>query len=256
MKRQIIPVQQEKTMYIQSPIEFILGIWMILCKMFVTHPKIAALTAAVGCAFLGSVYMAGRSSSEVTTKIIVMKLPDPKDDDELPFVGNESQFIDQTQPVMPTVPAMTKKEFNSTTTYINHFAQRAVKDMQKYGVPASISIAQGILESKQGKSDLAIRFNNHFGMKCQSKRHRGCCAKYYDDSNSDSFIIFKTPEESWDAHSKLISSGRYAKLKKYGRDYRRWAYGLKSAGYATDRTYAQKLISIIERYDLYKFDRR
>ncbi len=128
--------------------------------------------------------------------------------------------------------------------------------MEKYGIPASISLAQGLIESRAGSSKLAVNNNNHFGIKCFSRHCRkGHCTNFTDDTHKDFFRKFPSPWESWRAHSQLLSSGRYTKLRKNGRDYRKWAYGLKSIGYATDRTYAEKLIGIIERYELYKYDR-
>jgi flagellum-specific peptidoglycan hydrolase FlgJ len=144
----------------------------------------------------------------------------------------------------------------ATGDYIQQFAKIAVTEMQKYGVPASISLAQGLIESRAGSSKLAKMNNNHFGMKCFSHNCKsGHCSNYTDDSHKDFFRIFKNPWESWRAHSQMISTGRYAKLKKYGRDYKKWAYGLRSVGYATDRTYSEKLIGVIERYGLNKYDR-
>jgi hypothetical protein len=140
--------------------------------------------------------------------------------------------------------------------YVERFSKIAITEMEKYGVPASISLAQGLIESRAGHSTLARRNNNHFGIKCFSKRcKKGHCSNFTDDSHKDFFRVFKNPWESWREHSKMISGGRYARLKKHGRDYRKWAYGLKAVGYATDRTYADKLIGIIERYQLYRFDR-
>jgi flagellum-specific peptidoglycan hydrolase FlgJ len=145
---------------------------------------------------------------------------------------------------------------NQTMAYIQKFSGIAREEMAKYGVPASISLAQGLIESRAGSSKLAVNNNNHFGMKCFSRNCRkGHCTNFTDDTHKDFFLKFPSAQQSWRAHSKLLASGRYAKLKKYGRDYRRWAQGLKSVGYATDRTYAQKLIGIIERYDLHKYDR-
>jgi flagellum-specific peptidoglycan hydrolase FlgJ len=93
-------------------------------------------------------------------------------------------------------------------------------------------------------------------MKCFSRNCRkGHCTNFTDDTHKDFFLKFGSAQQSWRAHSKLISAGRYAKLKKFGRDYRRWAYGLKSVGYATDKTYAEKLIGIINRYNLNQYDR-
>jgi len=140
--------------------------------------------------------------------------------------------------------------------YVGRFSGIAVEEMKKFGIPASISLAQGLIESRAGTSKLAVNNNNHFGIKCFSRNcKRGHCTNFTDDTHKDFFRKFKNPWESWRAHSQLLASGRYKKLKKYGRDYRQWAYGLKSVGYATDRNYAEKLIGIIERYDLHRYDR-
>jgi flagellum-specific peptidoglycan hydrolase FlgJ len=145
---------------------------------------------------------------------------------------------------------------NQSLNYIQKFSGIARADMKKYGIPASISLAQGLIESRAGTSKLAVNNNNHFGMKCFSRNCRkGHCTNFTDDTHKDFFLKFQNANQSWSAHSKLISTGRYAKLKKYGRDYRRWAIGLKSVGYATDRSYAQKLINVIERYNLHQYDR-
>lgn len=143
-----------------------------------------------------------------------------------------------------------------SSEYIDRFSKIAIGEMEKYGIPASISLAQGLIESRSGSSKLAVNNNNHFGIKCFSRQCRkGHCSNFTDDTHKDFFRKFNNPWESWREHSKLLASGRYKKLRKYGRDYRQWAYGLKSVGYATDRTYAEKLIGIIERYDLQRFDR-
>lgn len=140
--------------------------------------------------------------------------------------------------------------------YVSRFHEIAIEEMRRYGVPASISLAQGLVESRAGNSKLALRNNNHFGIKCFSRRCRkGHCSNFTDDTHKDFFRIFASPWESWRAHSQMISTGRYARLKKHGRDYRKWAYGLKSLGYATDATYAEKLIEMIEAYDLARYDR-
>ncbi|MBU6342692.1 MAG: glucosaminidase domain-containing protein, partial [Bacteroidetes bacterium] len=98
--------------------------------------------------------------------------------------------------------------------------------------------------------------NNHFGIKCFSRKcKKGHCSNFTDDTHKDFFRIFNNPWESWRAHSQMISSGRYAKLKKFGFDYKRWARGLQSIGYATDPNYADKLIGVIEKYELNRYDR-
>lgn len=140
--------------------------------------------------------------------------------------------------------------------YIERYKKIARGEMEKYGIPASISLAQGLIESRAGTSKLAVNNNNHFGMKCFAKNcGKGHCSNFTDDSHKDFFRKFKSPWESWRAHSQLLASGRYARLKRHGRDYRAWANGLQSVGYATDRAYAKKLIGIIERYDLHQYDR-
>lgn len=140
--------------------------------------------------------------------------------------------------------------------YIERYHKTAIGEMHKFGIPASISLAQGLIESRAGTSKLAKTNNNHFGIKCFSKNcQKGHCSNFTDDTHKDFFKKFKTPWQSWRAHSELLASGRYAKLKKHGKNYRAWAYGLKSAGYATDKTYAEKLIGMIERYKLYEYDR-
>jgi flagellum-specific peptidoglycan hydrolase FlgJ len=140
-------------------------------------------------------------------------------------------------------------------SYIEQFSSIARQEQAKYGVPASISLAQGLIESRAGTSKLAVNNNNHFGIKCFSRKCRkGHCSNFTDDTHKDFFRKFPNAWESWREHSQMLSRGRYAKLKKHGTDYRKWAYGLKSIGYATDRTYAEKLIGVIERYDLHRFD--
>lgn len=140
--------------------------------------------------------------------------------------------------------------------YIKRFSAVARGEMSKFGIPASISLAQGLIESRAGTSKLAVSNNNHFGMKCFAKNcSKGHCSNHTDDTHKDFFRKYNNAWESWRAHSQLLASGRYEKLKRHGRDYRAWANGLQSAGYATDKKYAAKLIGIIERYDLHQYDR-
>ena len=139
--------------------------------------------------------------------------------------------------------------------FIKRFAPVAVVEMHKYDIPASIKMAQGIIESRAGGSKLAIENNNHFGMKCFSKKcSKDHCTNATDDHHKDFFRKYKTIWESWRDHSLLLQGERYKELKKYKRDYKKWAKGLKKAGYATDKNYDKKLISVIEKYQLYKLD--
>lgn len=142
--------------------------------------------------------------------------------------------------------------------YLKRFAQVAQMEMKKYGIPASITLAQGLLESNVGESKLATRNNNHFGMKCFSRScSKGHCSNFTDDSHKDFFRIYKSAWESFRAHSLLLKrSKRYGKLFKLRPDdYKGWARGLKKAGYATDPKYADKLINLIEDLDLHQYDR-
>jgi flagellum-specific peptidoglycan hydrolase FlgJ len=165
----------------------------------------------------------------------------------------ESPEIDDRVPA--AAPKMPLAKSNPEA-YIKKYASIAKAGWARYGVPASISLAQGLIESRSGTSKLAVNNNNHFGMKCFSRNCRkGHCTNFTDDTHKDFFLKYGNAQQSWDAHSKLLASGRYKKLKKYGRDYRRWAHGLKNVGYATDRTYDHKLITIIERYNLDRYDR-
>ena len=127
--------------------------------------------------------------------------------------------------------------------------------MRKYHIPASITLAQGLLESGAGQSTLARKSNNHFGIKCGSDWD-GKSVRYDDDARNECFRAYKHPKQSYEDHSKFLASrSRYAFLFRLKiTDYKGWAKGLKKAGYATDRRYAQRLIDIIELYDLHQYD--
>ena len=143
----------------------------------------------------------------------------------------------------------------NTEAYIAKYKGAAICSMRKNAVPASITLAQGIVESNSGKSSLATEANNHFGIKCFSKHcKKGHCVNKTDDSHKDFFRKYKSAEECFTDHGNKISNGRYKKLKRYGMNYRKWAIGLKLCGYATDGNYANILINTIERYNLHKYD--
>lgn len=138
--------------------------------------------------------------------------------------------------------------------YIHKYADLAVSEMKRTGVPASISLAQGILESNSGRSDLAIKAKNHFGIKCHDWTGKG----FYmdDDAKDECFRHYDNVEQSWRDHSDFLRTRpRYASLFDLKiTDYKGWARGLKSAGYATAPTYADMLIRIIEEEKLYYYD--
>ena len=140
--------------------------------------------------------------------------------------------------------------------YVGRYLEIARSEMSEYGIPASITLAQGLLESDAGESTLARQSNNHFGIKCKS-RCLGCtCRNYSDDDIYDMFRVFNNPKESFREHSLLLTGARYSKLHKLApTDYKGWAHGLKAAGYATDPRNAYKLIQIIEALSLHQYDR-
>lgn len=141
-------------------------------------------------------------------------------------------------------------------TYVKRFAKVAQTEMEKFGIPASIILAQGLLESDAGDSKLAVKNRNHFGVKCFSRSCRkGHCSNFTDDSHKDFFRIYNSPWESYRAHSQLLAAPRYKHLYQLGRtDYKGWAMGLKRAGYATDKFYGEKLINLIEDLNLHQYD--
>jgi flagellum-specific peptidoglycan hydrolase FlgJ len=139
--------------------------------------------------------------------------------------------------------------------YIEQYHQVAIQEMSIYKIPASITLAQGVLESRSGTSDLTTRSNNHFGIKCH-KGWKGRKTYHDDDEKGECFRVYKNPINSFRDHSLFLTlRKRYEGLFELKiTDYKRWAKGLKKAGYATDKAYPQKLITIIEEYQLYKYD--
>lgn len=139
--------------------------------------------------------------------------------------------------------------------YIEKYKDEAVKQQKRYKIPASITLAQGLLESGAGRSELARKSNNHFGIKCHTV-WRGDKVYHDDDEKGECFRKYDDPMESYEDHSLFLTTrSRYAPLFDLKiTDYRGWAVGLKKCGYATDKAYASKLIDIIETYELYKYD--
>lgn len=139
--------------------------------------------------------------------------------------------------------------------YIERYQKIAKEDMLQYGIPASITLGQGILESGAGTGPLSEQANNHFGIKCHLEWN-GPSVKYDDDEAQECFRKYSNPEESYRDHSMFLTSRtRYSNLFKLEKDdYKGWSKGLKAAGYATDPLYPSKLIGLIERYNLQKYD--
>lgn len=143
----------------------------------------------------------------------------------------------------------------SRKEFIRKYKHIAIREMERTGIPASITLAQGILESGCGASELAVNANNHFGIKCHNE-WEGPTYQMDDDEKDECFRKYKNPEQSWIDHSAFLTSRpRYAGLFNLPTtDYKAWAKGLKAAGYATNPLYAEQLIKIIEEEELYKLD--
>ena len=148
------------------------------------------------------------------------------------------------------------QSYNKTDirNYISTYSHVARVKMQEHKIPASITLAQGILESAAGMSELAVNANNHFGIKCH-KSWAGATYHKDDDKKNECFRKYDSPFESFEDHSQFLKASRYAELFNLEiTDYKGWAHGLKKAGYATEPQYAQRLIRIIEEYDLAQYD--
>jgi flagellum-specific peptidoglycan hydrolase FlgJ len=139
--------------------------------------------------------------------------------------------------------------------YIDRYKDIAKENMINNGIPSSITLGQAILESGAGTGPLSIQANNHFGIKCH-KEWNGPSIKHTDDAENECFRKYDDPNQSFKDHSFFLTSRpRYATLFQLGKsDYKAWAKGLKAAGYATDPKYPEKLIGLIERYQLDRFD--
>lgn len=173
-----------------------------------------------------------------------------------------STSITKVEPkVLPTEPIKIEKKSAANLSYAERVQQYifeysgiAKDEMKSYGIPASITLAQGILESGAGYGELTSRAKNHFGIKCHD--WKGDSVYHDDDRSQECFRKYDRASESFRDHSLFLKNRkRYARLFTFSqRDYKSWARGLREAGYATDKKYPQKLISIIERYRLYEFD--
>lgn len=146
------------------------------------------------------------------------------------------------------------KRYKLYDDYIEKYKDVAIDQMKKYKIPASITLAQGLLESGAGQSKLTKESNNHFGIKCHSD-WKGQTVRHNDDFNNECFRKYKNAHESFEDHSKFLLRPRYKALFDLKiTDYRGWSKGLQQAGYATNKAYANSLIRLIETYELYKYD--
>lgn len=176
-------------------------------------------------------------------------------DDPAPHISNLTLVLSPDYAARKKLPAhIVAAKKARVQHYLNRYAPIARLEMTEFGIPASITLAQGLLESNAGDSKLAVNSNNHFGIKCRAKCLGCTCRNYGDDTRYDMFRVFTSAGESFREHSELLNTSRYAKLKKHGKDYKKWAHGLKSCGYATDKNYGHKLVKIIEQLGLDAYD--
>ena len=171
--------------------------------------------------------------------------------------SNQKSYRDYSKPVTEVLEATSSVKVTTEVVlkYIDDFKEIAKEKMRQHGIPASITLAQGILESGVGQGSLSKRANNHFGIKCH-KEWNGPSVRHDDDAAQECFRKYSDPADSYRDHSLFLTSrSRYASLFSLPKDdYKAWAKGLRAAGYATDTKYPDKLISLIERYQLNQYD--
>ncbi len=163
---------------------------------------------------------------------------------------------------MTTISLSFGQYYTPEERYINKYKEVAIEEMYLLGIPASITLAQGLVESQAGMSDLAVYANNHFGIKCKNEWDGARFFQEDDDRDAfgrlrkSCFRIYDNVEDSYRDHSEFLRNrSRYQILFTYDRtDYKAWARGLKACGYATDKRYPKKLIRIIEKYRLHQYD--
>ncbi|WP_394800336.1 glucosaminidase domain-containing protein [Mucilaginibacter daejeonensis] len=194
------------------------------------------------------------SSRKKTVGGVMTNTPRAKETPTIPkeVAKTNNERVQRENKVTPgtlTYPAYT------VASYVDRFKAIAIKEMNLYGIPASITLAQGLFESGFGNGELARVANNHFGIKCTSD---WTGRSYYkdDDRPNDCFRVYNNPEESYRDHSEFLKRKRYAKLFELDKnDYEGWAFGLKECGYATNPQYPQLLINAIVKYNLAQYDR-
>jgi len=168
----------------------------------------------------------------------------------------DTRLIPKKETQVTINPKKTTKSpvIKSTNHYIEVYKNIAISEMKQYGIPASITLAQGILESGSGRGRLAVKANNHFGIKCHE--WEGARIYHDDDEAQECFRKYRNANKSFRDHSEFLANReRYAKLFELDKsNYKGWAKELRRAGYATDRKYPEKLISLIEQYELDRFD--
>lgn len=212
----------------------------------------------IACGSNKSVVRTSKSSSPSKPVVRTVRKPIEKPNNPVkPNSDNSSNTTSKNEESTQILEATTRVKVTTALVleYIEKYKEIAKKDMKEYGIPASITLGQGILESGAGTGPLSAQANNHFGIKCH-KEWTGPSVKYDDDEAQECFRKYNNPDESYRDHSLfLVTRERYSNLFKLDKsDYVGWSKGLKNAGYATDPNYPTKLIGLIERYQLQKYD--
>ena len=204
---------------------------------------------SVSLALLFLITACGSQSQVVTTKEGQNKIQKKEEK----VVYEDKKEMTETKISEPVTT--TKTYIDIYKEYIDLYNGIAKEEMRKYGIPASITLAQGLVESGAGKSDLAVKANNHFGIKCH-KEWQGEKVYHEDDKRDDCFRKYDYAQSSFEDHSVFLKErAHYRFLFSLPQDdYVSWAKGLREAGYAVDKKYPDKLISMIENYELYKYD--
>jgi flagellum-specific peptidoglycan hydrolase FlgJ len=213
---------------------------------------VLCLLALVSCKSGGLTIFGKKKSASASSGSIIRTT-------KTPVLNGSNAAKKETTKEVKTVTLEATTKVQVTTALVQEYIQKykdiAKEDMLKYGIPASITLGQGILESGAGTGPLSMQANNHFGIKCH-KEWTGDSIKYDDDEAAECFRKYNNPEESYRDHSLFLTSRpRYASLFQLPiNDYKSWAKGLKDAGYATDPNYPTKLYLLIERYNLQQYD--
>ena len=189
-----------------------------------------------------------------------MKSPNHLFSDDRSHKGEPTALsMSLTHPDGPSQP-MTSKAIASLNladdkvqAYIDRFSRIAIMEMQKFQIPASIKMGQGLLASRAGENMLATKFNNHFGTLCADVET--ACGQFTSGNTNVQVKKYVSAWEGWREHSTMISTGPYGELKKHGKDYKKWAEGIAKIGYGNNQSYSQQLIAVIEQYQLYKLDK-
>lgn len=207
------------------------------------------ILALVSCSSSKPAIATTKKAAAVQTRTAATKRSTPVK----PTVKNYPSTNNTTEVIQSTSKTVVTSDL--INNYVLQFKDIAMGNMKTYGIPASIILAQGILESGAGKGDLAVDANNHFGIKCH-KEWLGESVRHDDDSAQECFRKYPQAADSYRDHALfLVGKKRYEKLFTYEKDdYKSWAKGLRAAGYATDPNYPDKLISYIERYNLHQYD--